>query len=167
MALLIVQTWVYFLGEIRKGGECMKYLAIVDDEFLKEFRLDDGGLTLVVHDETTGTRAMSLKPLHRPVLVLQTGDSLYLTQGHIDALVEYEDKKVRAEVVRQINEGIRGAINEYNKKPNVDIITIGQGCLKCPSHARCADAFQIHSHLCNHYDKTDKEFEDWLKGKQK
>jgi hypothetical protein len=145
----------------------MKYLAIVDDEFLKDFRLDDGGLTLVVHDETTGTRAMPLKPLHRSVLILQTGDSLYLTQGHIDALIAYEDKKAVTEAVRQINEGIQGVTNEYNKKPNVDIITVGKGCFKCPSHARCQDAFQTHSHLCNHYDKTEKEFEDWLKGKHR
>lgn len=39
----------------------------------------------------------------------------------------------------------------------------GRGCLKCPSHNKCDDAFQLHSRLCNHYDKTDEEFAEWLK----
>ena len=42
-----------------------------------------------------------------------------------------------------------------------DAILFGKGCIKCPSHNKCMDAFQTHSHLCNHYDKTREEFAKW------
>lgn len=44
---------------------------------------------------------------------------------------------------------------------------IGQGCMKCLAHFTCPDAFQEHSHNCNHYDKTEKEFIEWIEKMRK
>ena len=41
----------------------MKYIAIIDDKFISNFRTDDNGRTLVVCDERGFTRAMHLTPL--------------------------------------------------------------------------------------------------------
>lgn len=68
----------------------MKYIAIFDDEFLKNFRLDDGGLTLVMHDEAMATRAVRLFPIQHNTVTSVDGQSVYLSQGHIDAMLEYE-----------------------------------------------------------------------------
>lgn len=71
----------------------MKYLAIVDDGFLENFRLDDNGLTLVVQDKAGAERGVRLKPLKTNVFVkADDGQSAYLTQGHVDAMLDYEHK---------------------------------------------------------------------------
>ena len=44
--------------------------------------------------------------------------------------------------------------------------TLGKGCLKCPSHNTCPDAFQMHSHGCGHYNLTEEEFEKLRKRKE-
>ena len=82
----------------------MKYLAIIDEAFLSNFRLDDGGLTLVVKDKNNCTRAMPLKPIGKPVITLPTGDSVYITQGHIDAMLEYEKQEQIKEVIEQMQQ---------------------------------------------------------------
>ena len=68
----------------------MKYIAVVDDAFLKNFRLDDGGLTLVMLDKSMLTRAVKLFPICHSTFTAVDGQSIYLTQGHINALLEYE-----------------------------------------------------------------------------
>lgn len=74
----------------------MKYIAVFDDESLKNFRLDDGGLTLVMHDEAMATRAVKLFPIQRNTFTTVNGQSVYLTQGHIDAMIEYErDERIK------------------------------------------------------------------------
>ena len=80
----------------------MKYIAIVDDAFLSNFRLDDNGLTLVVKDKTNCTRAMPLKPIVAPVLTIQNGEAVYITQEHIDALLEYEKQEQIKEIAEQV-----------------------------------------------------------------
>lgn len=72
----------------------MKYIAVFDDGSLKNFRLDDGGLTLVMHDESMATRAVRLFPIQCNVLTSVDGQSVYITQGHIDAMLEYELNEV-------------------------------------------------------------------------
>lgn len=71
----------------------MKYLAIVDDDFLENFRLDDNGLTLVVQDRVGAERGVRLKPLKANVFVkANDGQSVYLTRGHVEAMMDYENK---------------------------------------------------------------------------
>lgn len=68
----------------------MKYIAVFDDDFLTNFRLDDNGLTLVVRDKCWVTRAVKLQPLISEILVFDNGKSVYLDKDHIDALIDYE-----------------------------------------------------------------------------
>ena len=146
----------------------MKFIISVDDNFISNFRRDDEDrLTLVVTDKNGLTRAVRLKPLQKPVLTFPNGESIYLNQEHIDALLEYEKRVSIAEAVRRINEGIQEAVKLSGKKPDIEPIRIGKGCEKCPSHVTCYDAFQIHSYKCNHYNKTEEEFKAWLKGEGK
>lgn len=70
----------------------MKYIAVFDDSFLSNFRFDDEDkLTLVLTDKNNGTRSVRLKPVIRPTITTEEGESLYLTQGHIDAMLKYEE----------------------------------------------------------------------------
>lgn len=72
----------------------MKYIAVFDDAMLSNFRLDDADkLTLVMHDKGYAARAVRLKPLVAHILVTREGTSCYLTEGHIEALKEYEEKE--------------------------------------------------------------------------
>lgn len=84
----------------------MKYIAIFDDSMLSNFRLDDENrLTLVLTDKDNFTRAVRLKPIIRPVLTVtedcggSATNSVYLTEGHIDAMRKYEEIKTTKEVL--------------------------------------------------------------------
>ena len=86
----------------------MKYIAIFDDSMLSNFRLDDGGLTLVMQDKRGYTRAVALKPIIRPVLTVtedcggSTTNSVYLTEGHINALKKYDEIKTMKEIIDEL-----------------------------------------------------------------
>lgn len=46
-----------------------------------------------------------------PVIINEDGKSAYLTQGHIDALLEYEDKQRQERVMRDVIDVIRKVNN--------------------------------------------------------
>lgn len=73
----------------------MKYIAIFDEDVLIHFRRDDEGSTLVAKDARECTRAVSLKPLNKPVIVNVDGEITYLTEEHIKNLMEYEQHKIK------------------------------------------------------------------------
>ena len=83
----------------------MKYIAIVDDDFIKNFRVDrdSAGQVLVVNDESGVNRGIALKPIIRPTVTFQSGESLYLTQGHIDSLLDYEKRQALKETLERVN----------------------------------------------------------------
>ena len=83
----------------------MKYIAVVDDDFISNFRTDDNGLTLVLNDEKGFTRAVRLKPIVKPTVVREDGESVYITQGHIDSMLDYEQRERISRVIRDI-EGV-------------------------------------------------------------
>ena len=82
----------------------MKYLAVFDDDFLSNFRRDDCGLTLVLTDKSGCTRAVNRTPLQRPILTNTQGISLFLTDGHIDALTDYEREQMIKEIADKLTE---------------------------------------------------------------
>lgn len=89
----------------------MRYLAIVDDEFLSNFRVDVGypphsDMILVVKDEKLCTRGIRLKPLPTEALVTKDGKSVYLRQEHIDCLREMERKEMIEKAVQNITNAI-------------------------------------------------------------
>ena len=76
----------------------MKYLAVFDDNMIRSLRREDDGLTIVLYDEDGNIRQTRLKPLQRYVLTMPNGESVYLTEDHIQALKEYERKKMSEEL---------------------------------------------------------------------
>ncbi len=86
----------------------MKYMLIIDDNELENFRRDDDGLTLVVHDERSATRAFKLKPVIKPLVVFPhymsvDEQSVYITTGHINAMIEYEQQQRHKELLDSIH----------------------------------------------------------------
>jgi len=81
----------------------MKHVIVVDDEMLSNFRIDDCGKTLVVKDKVGAERAFNLIPLAKPLVINGDGEKAYLTQGHIDCLIDYER-----------SQAIERAINSFN-----------------------------------------------------
>lgn len=89
----------------------MKYIAIFDEELLSYFRCDDNGLTLVLNDEKGFTRAVRLKPIVKPTVVREDGESVYITQGHIDSMLDYEQRERFSRIAEDYFREIKG-VNE-------------------------------------------------------
>ena len=84
----------------------MKYLIVVDDSFISNFRRDDEDkLTLVMADMNGGSRAVRMKPIIRPVVTFEIGESYYLSEGYIQAMLKYEEM---AAIKRYIDENNGG-----------------------------------------------------------
>lgn len=89
----------------------MKYIAIFDDNMLSNFRLDDR-LTLVLVDKSGCTRAVRLKPIIRPILTVtedcggSATNSIYLTEGHIDAMKEYEERETVNRILKDMTDNL-------------------------------------------------------------
>ena len=80
----------------------MKYIAIVDDDALVDIR----ELKIVVVTPK-GCQDVNIKPVIRPTLTLEDGQSVYLTEGHIQAMREYEENATMKRIVDEINENFR------------------------------------------------------------
>lgn len=90
----------------------MKYVAIIDDAFLENFRLDDNGQTLVVNDRSYSERALSLISLRKPLFIKENdGKYAYITRGHIDAMREYE----KQEMLRRQRETVIDSLKLLNE----------------------------------------------------
>lgn len=93
----------------------MKYIAIFDDENLSNFRVDTKSngtysyKVLIVEDKMGFPRGIALKPLQEPMIVSEEGNSAYLSQEHIDCLIEMEKKQMFDKVVKDI-------INSFKKQ---------------------------------------------------
>lgn len=81
----------------------MKHVIIIDDEMLSNFRVDDYGKTLVVKDRAGFERAFNLIPLAKPLVVKEDGEKTYLTQEHIDCLIDFERNKAFERVLNSFN----------------------------------------------------------------
>ena len=78
----------------------MKYIAVIDHDLVdKEF------LTVRVQDKEGKLHDIDAKPLVTHTITLEDGQSLYLTQGHIQALLDYE-KMV----------GLKQAVDDISKR---------------------------------------------------
>ena len=88
----------------------MKYIAIVDDDFLSNFRLDDFGLTWVVGDSQGCNRAITLKPLVQETLVTTEGRSALLPKKYIDRLIEIEKEDTFQKAIDNFMNSMRNPI---------------------------------------------------------
>lgn len=81
----------------------MKYAIVIDEEMFSNFRIDDYGKTLVVKDKVGAERAFSLTPLGKPLVIKEDGEKAYLTQEHIDCLIDFERNKAIERAINFIN----------------------------------------------------------------
>lgn len=64
----------------------MKFIAVIDYDLIdKEFN------TVCIRDKEGNLHDIDAKPLITHMIVTEEGESLYLTQGHIDAMLKYEE----------------------------------------------------------------------------
>lgn len=64
----------------------MKFIAVIDYDLVdKEFN------TVCIKDKEGNLHDIDAKPLITHMIVLDDGQSVYLTQGHIDAMLNYEE----------------------------------------------------------------------------
>lgn len=114
----------------------MRYIAIFDDDILQYFRRDDEDqLTLVLTDRTNSTRAVRLKPVIRPIFVTKKGESLYLDDGHVDAMLKYEKEQTVKKYIKRIDIDLASDDLEHIGEGTVKAITpekhIGADCKTC------------------------------------
>ena len=98
----------------------MKYLLIVDDQYVKKYDNSTPYVTAVLEDYLT--IKLIVTPLQREMLVMPNGASAYLTQGHIDAMMEYEREQHIKEIVDKMNHSLDG-INDVDLPKRVPLIT--------------------------------------------
>jgi hypothetical protein len=89
----------------------MKFMAVIDDSFLSNFRVDMSRigvkpLVLVVKDERGYERGIELKPIGREMIVTPDGESMYITQKHIDAMIDMERKEIFNDAVEKMMEDL-------------------------------------------------------------
>ena len=103
----------------------MKYVIIVDDDDIKNFRCDDDGLTLVVIDKTYCTRAFRMKPVIKPLVVFPhympvDEQSEYITTGHIAAMREYARQQGIKDHFKRFHDIIEGKYDTIKQEGGTD-----------------------------------------------
>ena len=84
----------------------MKFIAIIDESDLKN---DEKSKLL-------WQRSFTIKPIYKEMLVTKDGESIYLTEGHIDCFIDYEKKKILEDVLRK--NPIVELMEEWKGEPN-------------------------------------------------
>lgn len=81
----------------------MKYLAIIDDSMLSNFRRDDDGRTMVVTDKAGASRGIILNPVFEAKpMVIYNGEVVYLSQDCMRILYGFERQKILEEYFKSI-----------------------------------------------------------------
>ena len=81
----------------------MKYLAILDGDLVSDLELGMG-LSIRVTGRHGKIHQIVLKPLIHPTIVNDEGIAVYLTQGHINAMKEYEHEQMMNELFESAKE---------------------------------------------------------------
>lgn len=91
----------------------MKYIAIIDESLLSDFRVDVGNpphsnMVMIAKDKRGFERGIQLEPIATEMFVTTEGKSVYLPQDEVDALIEFERNK---EIEKAIKNKVRN--NEW------------------------------------------------------
>lgn len=106
----------------------MKYIAVLDDDFLQYFRLDDDGKTVVFQDKHLCTRAVKLTPLHGSVVVEEGYGSVRVvrrkgTWERMSDLSEEKDDRYKCSNCGNV-------VHHANR---IDLYTFNAWCGRCGS----------------------------------
>lgn len=92
----------------------MRYLLILEEYQYNDFQKVDGNpLEIYARDATGIKRIFDLRPIQREMVVTPNGASVYITQGHIDAMMEYEREQHIKEICDKMNHNLDG-INDVD-----------------------------------------------------
>lgn len=101
----------------------MRYLIILEESQYNDFQKVDGNLLEIYATDENGTKhILDLRPIQREMIVMPNGASAYITQGHIDAMVEYEREQHIKELCDRMNHSLDG-INDVDLPKRVPLLT--------------------------------------------
>ena len=101
----------------------MRYLLILDESQYNDFEKVDGNLLeIYAIDQNGNKRLLDLRPIQREMVVMPNGASAYITQGHIDAMMEYEREQHIKEICDRMNHNLDG-INDVDLPKHVLLLT--------------------------------------------
>lgn len=101
----------------------MRYLLILEEDQYNYFEKVDGNLLEIYATDKNGTKhILDLRPIQREMVVMPDGASAYITQGHIDAMLEYEREQHFKEMCNRMNHSFDG-INEIELPKRVPFFT--------------------------------------------
>ena len=84
----------------------MKYIAIIDGERFDGYSsFSEKDPKLVVH-KGFRNETIRLTPLIRPLVVMDSGMGVFITQGHIDALVKYDTEEKIKQIAKQMSKNL-------------------------------------------------------------
>ena len=96
----------------------MNYLIIINESQYNDFQKVDGNpLEIKVTDKDGSYRLLDLRPIQREMVVMPNGASAYITQGHIDAMMEYEREQHIKEICDRMNHNLDD-INDLEDNEN-------------------------------------------------
>ena len=79
----------------------MNYLTTIDGEKFKGFSgFSETNLHMYVH-KGQYMKEIKFIPIHKPFVVFENGEGAYITQEHINTLLDYEKKKATKEFVQR------------------------------------------------------------------
>ena len=79
----------------------MKYILVLDESFINQADLT------IKEDKIKDISNFKVKPVIRPTLIFDDGVSIYLTQGHINAMLKHEEMETIKEVIERMNNSIK------------------------------------------------------------
>ena len=128
----------------------MKFAVVFDDASINgqtsaTLECGEGNLKITITDKSGNKAVYYPKPLLRPAVLMEDGQFAYLTQGHIDALLRYEEEQTFRKILQlgvdaeRENEDIAKQwdyIHEVKKKPAELNKPMGADCRVC-KHEDC------------------------------
>lgn len=101
----------------------MRYLIILEESQYNDFQKVDGNLLEIYATDENGTKhILDLRPIQREMVVMPDGASAYITQGHIDAMIEYEREQHIKEMCDRMNRNL-DCINDIDLPKRVPLFT--------------------------------------------
>ena len=82
----------------------MRYLLILEESQYNDFQKVDGNpLEIKIADKDGVDHLFDVRPIQREMVVMPNGASVYITQGHIDVMIEYEREQHIKEICDRMN----------------------------------------------------------------
>ena len=82
----------------------MKYIIIIDECEFSKFDVSDNRDSIAMTDKNGITWNIGIKPVIRPTLVVDNGESIYLSDDDIEQIRKYEVERITKETIERFNQ---------------------------------------------------------------